>query len=170
MILLTKISLCCRKEFLISLFFFGFLLFFSVWGDDDTFDPVSRRHMSDSSCPVTLTAHNPRGKGSWVLCQAQRGGRRKASQMHDVRFRMSLCASVPVCDFMCDSGLCVHVCQSEGMDACQRREQHHVRLLVDDPRFRYTNTNRQLSHETISSLPLCSMCVSKVWQGALVIC
>lgn len=71
--------------------------------------------------------------------------------MHDVRFRMSLCAYVPVCDFMCDSGLCVHVCQSEGMDACHRREQHHVRLLVDDPRFRYTNTNSQLSHETISS-------------------
>lgn len=46
---------------------------------------------------------------------------------------------------------CAHVCQSEGMDACQRREQHHVRALADDAHFRYTNSNSQLSHETISS-------------------
>lgn len=34
---------------------------------------------------------------------------------------------------------------------CQRREQHHVRVLADDAHFRYTNSKSQLSHETISS-------------------
>lgn len=62
------------------------------------------------------------------------------------------CASVCICVWLyvwlC---ACVHVCQSEGMDVRQRREQHHVRVLADDAHFRYTNTNSQLSHETISS-------------------
>lgn len=61
--------------------------------------------------------------------------------------------------------VCMHVCQSEGMDACQRREQHHVRVLADDAHFRYTNSNSQLSHETISSHDsstpfLCALCAS----------
>lgn len=119
----------------------SFLCFF-VWGDDDTFDPVSQCHMSASSCPVNLTAQNPQGKGSWVLCQTQRGGWRKAG--------CSVCACVGVWLYV---WLCVrvHVCQFEGMDACQRREQHHVKVLADDARFRYTNSKSQLSHETISS-------------------
>lgn len=65
-----------------------------------------------------------------------------------------MCVSVHDCvdmyDCICDC-VCVHVCQSEGMDVCQRREQHHVRVLADDAHFRYTNSNSQLSHETISS-------------------
>lgn len=65
-----------------------------------------------------------------------------------------MCVSVHDCvrmyDCICDY-VWVHVCQSEGMDACQRREQHHVRVLADDAHFRYTNSNSQLSHETISS-------------------
>lgn len=57
-------------------------------------------------------------------------------------------AHVSLCDCMCDHAC---VCQSERMDMCQRREQHHVRVLADDARFRYTNSKSQLSHETISS-------------------
>lgn len=74
--------------------------------------------------------------------------------MHDVCFRAPACAYVSARDCVCVTVCvrdCVHVCQSEGMDACQRREQHHVRVLADDAHFRYTNSNSQLSHETISS-------------------
>lgn len=62
--------------------------------------------------------------------------------------RVFLCVTAYVCVRRRE---CVHVCHSEGMDVCQRREQHHVRVLADDAHFRYTNSNSQLSHETISS-------------------
>lgn len=64
-------------------------------------------------------------------------------------------------DCTCDRLARAHAHQDEGMDGCQRREQHHVRVLADDAHFRYTNSNSQLSHETISShdsphsLPVC---------------
>lgn len=70
--------------------------------------------------------------------------------MHNVCFPCA-CAHMCLCVTAMCASVCVHVCQSEGMDACQRREQHHVRVVADDAHFRYTNSNSQLSHETISS-------------------
>lgn len=118
--------------------------------------------MSASSRPVNLTAQSLRGSGSWVLSQAQWGGW-GGGRGRQAKYTACLCARM--CDCMCDwlRVRRVHVCQDEGMDGCQRREQHHVRVLADDAHFRYTNSNSQLSHETISShdsphsLPVCSM-------------
>lgn len=122
--------------------------------------------MSTSSCPVNLTAQSLRGSGSWVLCQAQWGGW-GGGRGRQAKYTVCVRERAPACDRMCDrlARACVrvHACQDEGMDACQRREQHHVRVLADDAHFRYTNSNSQLSHETISShdsphsLPVCLM-------------
>lgn len=123
-----------------------------------------------------LTAQNLRGSRSWVLCQAQSGGWGGVSECVCVYARAHACVSMCVCVhmYMCEwlPVRCVHVCQDNGMDGCQGREQHHVRVLADDARFRYTNSNSQLSHETISShdsphsRPVCSMWFS-TWRTVI---
>lgn len=112
-----------------------------------------------------LTAREAKDHGCCVRHSGEVGGRQAKCTMC-VYAR----AYVPAHECTCEC-VCVCVCQSEGMDACHRREQHHVRVLADDAHFRYTNSNSQLSHETISShdsphsLPLCCMCVSRLLQG-----
>jgi len=90
-----------------------------------------------------LTAREAKDHGCCVRHSGEVGGRQA---------KCTLCVSVcePMRMCLCAT-MCVYVCQSEGMDACQRQEQHHVRVLADDAHFRYTNSNSQLSHETISS-------------------
>lgn len=91
--------------------------------------------------------------------------------MHDVCFCVWALVWVCACVWLYVwLTVCACVCQSEGMDACQRREQHHVRVLADDAHFRCTNSNSQLGHETISShdsphsLPVCFMWFSTAYS------
>lgn len=123
----------------------------------------------------SVTCQPPHALSNWQFraCKAKDHGCcvRRSGEVGGTQAKCMMCVSVydsvSVYDCTCD-WVCVHVCQSEGMDACQRREQHHVRVLVDDAHFRYTNSNSQLSHETISShdssTPFLS-CVSKLSQG-----
>lgn len=94
-----------------------------------------------------LTAREAKDHGCCVRRSGEVGGRQTKRTMC---VSVCECARTSLCTTACVT-VCMHVCQSEGMDACQRREQHHVRVLADDAHFRYTNSNSQLSHETISS-------------------
>lgn len=106
----------------------------------------------------SITCQPPHALSLWQLTARKAKDHgccvRHSGEVRGRQAKCMMCVSVCVCVFVwlyvwpCE---CVHVCQSKGMDRCQRREQHHVRALADDAHFRYTNSNSQLSHETISS-------------------
>lgn len=104
----------------------------------------------------SVTCHPPHALSIWQLRARKAKDHgccvRHSGEVGGRQAKCMMCISTYEYVRMClRMTVCVHVCQSEGMDACQRREQHHVRVLADDAHFRYTNSNSQLSHETISS-------------------